>query len=66
MTQDPTWDGEARKIDAAFFADHLGDDLDRHTFPVAGPPAMAEGVQNALDEAGVSEEHVVAEGFSGY
>ena len=66
MTQDPTWDGETRKIDAAFFGDHLGDDLDSHTFLVAGPPAMAEGVQNALDEAGVSEEHVVAEGFSGY
>ena len=66
MTQDPAWDGETRKIDAAFLTDYFGDDLYGHTFLVAGPPAMAEGVQNALQEAGVSEEHVVAEGFSGY
>jgi ferredoxin-NADP reductase len=66
MTQDPAWEGETRRIDAQFFKDQLGDELNSFTFLVAGPPAMAEGVQKALDEAGVREENVIAERFSGY
>lgn len=66
MTQDPGWEGESRKIDAQFFRDYLGDDLNGHTFLVAGPPAMVEGMQQALAEAGVDEENVVAERYSGY
>lgn len=66
MTQDPGWEGETRKVDAGFVKDYLGDDLDRYTFLVAGPPAMAEGVQGALAEAGVRGENVIAERYSGY
>jgi ferredoxin-NADP reductase len=66
MTQDPAWDGESRKIDAPFFHDYLGDDLNEFTFMVAGPPGMAEGVQHALAEAGVKEENVIAERYTGY
>jgi NAD(P)H-flavin reductase len=51
MTQDPGWEGEARKVDGDFVQDYLGEDLNRYTFLVAGPPAMAEGVQQALQEA---------------
>jgi ferredoxin-NADP reductase len=66
MTQDPGWEGETRKVDAQFFRDYLGADLNSFTFLVAGPPAMAEGVQKALDEARVREENVIAERYSGY
>jgi ferredoxin-NADP reductase len=66
MTQDPSWDGETRKVDAEFFRAYLGDDLDGFTFLVAGPPAMAEAVQKALEEAGANEENIIAERFSGY
>jgi ferredoxin-NADP reductase len=66
MTQDPGWEGETRKIDSEFLRDHLGDDLDQSTFLVAGPPGMVEGVQKALDEAGVDEKNVIAERYSGY
>jgi ferredoxin-NADP reductase len=66
MTQDPSWDGETRKVDAQFFKDYLDDDLNQYAFLVAGPPEMTEGVQKALDEAGVSEETVTAERYSGY
>ena len=66
MTQDPSWEGETRKIDAQFFTDHLDGDLNEYTFLVAGPPAMTEGVQHALTEAGVKEENVIAERYSGY
>ena len=66
MTQDPDWEEETRKVDAEFVKDYLGEDLDRYTFLVAGPPAMAEGVQGALQEAGVRNENVSAERYSGY
>jgi ferredoxin-NADP reductase len=66
MTQDPGWKGETRKVDGKFVKDHLGEDLNRYTFLVAGPPAMAEGVQQALQEAGVLDENVIAERYSGY
>src|SRR5688572_9159234 len=66
MTQDPGWDGESRKIDAQFFRDYLGDDLNEYTFLVAGPPGMVKGMQEALAEAGVKEENVIAERYSGY
>jgi ferredoxin-NADP reductase len=66
MTQDPGWKGETRKVDAKFFRDYLGDDLSDYTFLVAGPPAMAEAMQRTLLEAGVDDENVIAERFSGY
>ena len=66
MTQDPAWEGETRKIEARFLEDYLGKDLDRYTFLVAGPPAMAEAVQKVLEEAEVNEENLVVERYSGY
>ena len=66
MTADPSWKGETRRVDAEFFRDYLGEDLVKSTFLVAGPPAMVEGMQKALAEAGVEEEHVIAERYSGY
>jgi ferredoxin-NADP reductase len=66
MTQDPSWEGETRKVDAQFFKDYLGGVLNQYTFLVAGPPAMAEGVQKALAEAGVNEGNVIAQRYSGY
>jgi ferredoxin-NADP reductase len=66
MTQDPSWDGESRKIDTQFFRDYLEDDLNEYTFLVAGPPGMVEAMQEALAETGVKEENVVAQRYSGY
>lgn len=66
MTQDPGWEGETRKIDAQFFKDYLGEDLNQFTFLAAGPPAMVEAMQQALEDAGVKEENVIAERYSGY
>jgi ferredoxin-NADP reductase len=66
MTQDPGWEGEARKVDSEFVKDYLDDDLNRYTFLVAGPPAMAEGVAESLRAAGVPEDRVRADKFSGY
>jgi ferredoxin-NADP reductase len=66
MTQDPGWEGETRRIDSRFFEDYLDRELSDYTFLVAGPPAMVEGVQKTLDDAGVKEENVIAARFSGY
>ena len=66
MTDDPEWDGESRKIDAKFFRDHLGDGLNDHTYLIAGPPPMVAAMTDALAEAGVDEEHVIPEKYSGY
>jgi ferredoxin-NADP reductase len=66
MTQDPGWEGESRRIDAGFLREHVEGDLNDYTFVVAGPPGLVEGVQQALAEAGVSEENVLAQRFSGY
>jgi ferredoxin-NADP reductase len=66
MTDDPDWDGESRHIDAQFFRDYLGEDLNVSTYLVAGPPPMVEAMEKALREAGAAEENVIAEGYSGY
>jgi ferredoxin-NADP reductase len=65
MTDDETWEGERRRIDAAVLQEHLGD-LGGYTFLVAGPPPMAEGVAGALAAAGVAEERILTDRFSGY
>jgi ferredoxin-NADP reductase len=66
MTDDPSWDGERRLIDQQFLRDHLGDDLDSYTFLVAGPPPMVEAMVETIKGAGVGEEHIRPDRFSGY
>jgi ferredoxin-NADP reductase len=66
MTNDDGWPGERRRIDADFFADHLGDNLNDARYMVAGPPAMTEAVSEELKKAGVDEQLVSTDGFSGY
>lgn len=65
MTDDEEWDGETRRIDAGVLRDHLEGDLGSFTYLVAGPPAMVEAMENTLREAGVPEEQVRPERFSG-
>ena len=66
MTEDPGWDGESRRIDADLLGDVLDGELGGYEFLVAGPPPMAESVVDALKAAGVPEEQVRADKFSGY
>jgi NAD(P)H-flavin reductase len=66
MTKDPGWQEETRKVGAQFIEEYLGGELDSSRFLVAGPPAMAESVQSALGQAGVKDENVVTERYSGY
>ncbi|MGZ4409722.1 MAG: FAD-dependent oxidoreductase [Gaiellaceae bacterium] len=66
MTDDPSWEGESRRISAELLQDHLGSELRSFTYLVAGPPAMVEGVVETLRAAGVPEAQLRPEGFSGY
>ena len=45
--------------------EHVGE-LDGKRFLIAGPPAMAEAVADALAAAGVPDDQVMAGKFSGY
>jgi ferredoxin-NADP reductase len=65
MTDDEGWEGETRRIDADLLAEHLGD-LTQRSFIVAGPPEMAQSVADSLAAAGVPEEQVLFQRFSGY
>jgi ferredoxin-NADP reductase len=65
MTDDPTWEGDTRRIDAEFLREQLGG-LDGFTYLVSGPPAMVNSVADSLEEAGVPEEQVRRSRFAGY
>ena len=65
MTEDPSWDGDTRMLDAGVLRDLLGD-LESFHFMVAGPPPMAKSVEGSLLEAGLPEDQVQSDSFSGY
>ena len=66
MTQDEGWEGESRYVSAELLSDHLEGELGEHTYLVAGPPPMVEAVVGQLSAAGVPEEQVLPDRFSGY
>jgi ferredoxin-NADP reductase len=66
MTQDDGWEGETRYVSAELLSDHLEGELGDHTYLVAGPPAMVEAVTGQLSAAGVPDERVLPDRFSGY
>ncbi len=65
MTDDPDWTGEKRMINAEFIKEYFPN-LNSYFYMVVGPPAMVEGVENALIEAGVLNENIKNENFTGY
>ncbi len=66
MTDDPEWQGDSRRIDEQFFRDYLGDGFDDAMYLIAGPPDMADAMKETLLEAGIPEDRVSADNFSGY
>jgi ferredoxin-NADP reductase len=66
MTDDPGWQGEHRLVGPELLRDHLGSDLDRFRYLLAGPPAMVEAVTEQLAAAAIPDEQIRAERFTGY
>jgi ferredoxin-NADP reductase len=65
MTDDPTWEGDKRRIDADFVGE-LVTDVAACTYLVSGPPDMVNSVGDSLEAAGVPEEQVLRSRFAGY
>jgi ferredoxin-NADP reductase len=66
MTQDEGWEGESRYVSAELLSDYLEGQLGAYTYLVAGPPELVEAVTGQLSGAGVPEEQVLPDSFSGY
>lgn len=66
MTDDPGWDGESRRIGPELLRDHLDAELDSFRYLLAGPPGMVDGVSEELRAAGIPDERIAADRFSGY
>jgi NAD(P)H-flavin reductase len=66
MTEDEGWEGESRFVGPELLGDHLEGELGDHTYLVAGPPAMVEAVVEQLGAAGIPEEQLLPDRFSGY
>jgi ferredoxin-NADP reductase len=66
MTQDDGWEGESRYVSAELLRDYLEGELGDYTYLVAGPPALVEAVTGQLSGAGVPDEQVLPDRFSGY
>jgi ferredoxin-NADP reductase len=66
MTDDPDWSGETRRLDADVLREHVGDHIGAATFLVAGPPGFTEAMKGELAAAGVDEDRLVADSYSGY
>jgi ferredoxin-NADP reductase len=66
MTDDAEWEGETREIDADVLRDHLDGELTDYVYLVAGPPPMVEGVAEKLAAAGIPDEQIKPDRFSGY
>lgn len=59
------WQGETGYVDQAMLKRHL-DDLSQPIYYLDGPPAMVGAMRRMLSEAGVDEDNIRSEEFSGY
>ena len=59
------WSGETGYVDKAMLARHVPE-LNGPIYYVAGPPAMVNGMKTTLITAGINEDDIRAEDFSGY
>lgn len=66
VTRDEGWGGEKRHVDGNFVKEYLGGDYAGRMYFVSGPPAIVETVAASLKQAGVPEENVKTDSFSGY
>jgi len=65
MTDDPSWEGETRRIDAELIADYLENPPSR-AYMIAGPPGMNKEISAELEKLGVEKKYIKASNFAGY
>jgi ferredoxin-NADP reductase len=62
---DQQWDGETGYITKAMLVKYI-DDLSLPIYYIAGPPAMVTAMRKTLNAAGVDDDNIRTEEFSGY
>ena len=66
MTDDPAGTERRDGSTPSFLRDQLGDDLRSLTYLIAGPPPWSRESSETLQAAGVPEEQIRPDRFSGY
>jgi ferredoxin-NADP reductase len=59
------WQGEVGYIDRTMLEKYLSD-ISLHIYYLSGPPAMVEAMRTLLNKAGVDDDTIKSEEFSGY
>lgn len=65
LESEDVWDGERGRIDASMLDRHLVGMIDP-IYYLTGPPVMVSGLRTMLVEAGVDEDDIRTEEFTGY
>lgn len=65
VTREEGWSGEKRHVDSDFVKEYLGD-INKRLYYVSGPPAVVEKVASNLKQAGIGEDDIKTDSFSGY
>ena len=60
-----SWDGETGVIDKAMFSKYV-DDLKAPIYYLCGPPGMVTAMRTLLNDAGVDDDDIRTEEFTGY
>ncbi|MFW5820643.1 MAG: hypothetical protein ACOCWA_05095 [Bacteroidota bacterium] len=58
------WQGESGHITGKKIKEHVGEDFNRKSFWVCGPPPMQESIIKQLSEMGIPPKRIHAENFS--
>lgn len=66
VTRDEAWSGEKRHVDGDFVKEYLGDSYADQLYYISGPPAVVEAVSASLKQAGIAEDNIKTDSFSGY
>lgn len=66
VTGDGAWDGEKRHVGGDFVKEYLGGGYAGQLYFVSGPPTIVEKVAASLKQAGIADENIETDSFSGY
>jgi ferredoxin-NADP reductase len=65
VTKDENWQGEKRHIDAGLMKDFF-EDINTPLYYISGPPSAVTAVASSLKQAGIVEDSIKTDNFSGY
>jgi glycine betaine catabolism B len=65
VTNEAGWQGEHRHVDGQFLEDYL-EDPTNNLYYISGPPKIVKTVAGNLKQAGISEDNIKTDSFSGY